>query len=78
MTLRLMTEHHSECLSLKVGCTGSSESTIVKCHIVGNLMSRLKYRLFWLPKTVHKPMCSYMSFVQENAFFTERVGVDTD
>ena len=25
-----MTEHHLEFLSLKVGCTGSSESTLVK------------------------------------------------
>ena len=28
---------------LKVGCTGSSESTLVKCHIVGNHMPRLIY-----------------------------------
>ena len=28
--LRLLTEHHLECLSLKGGCTGSSESTLVK------------------------------------------------
>ena len=29
-TLRLLTEHHLEYLSLKGGCTGSSESTLVK------------------------------------------------
>ena len=29
-TLRLLTEHHLEFLSLKGGCTGSSESTLVK------------------------------------------------
>ena len=39
MTVKLLTEHHLEFLSLKGGCTGSSES---KCHIVGNLMSQLK------------------------------------
>ena len=30
MTLKLLTEHHLEFLSLKGGCTGSSESTLVK------------------------------------------------
>ena len=41
MIVKLLTEHHLESLSLKGGCRGSSESTHVKCHIVGNLMSRL-------------------------------------
>ena len=30
MTLRLLTEHNLEFISLKGGCTGSSESTLVK------------------------------------------------
>ena len=30
MTVKLLTEHHLEFLSLKVGCIGSSESTHVK------------------------------------------------
>ena len=30
MTLKLQTEHHLKCLSLKGGCTGSSASTLVK------------------------------------------------
>ena len=30
MTIKLLTEHHLEFLSLKGGCTGSSESTLVK------------------------------------------------
>ena len=29
MTVKLLTEHHLECLSLKGGCIGSSESTLV-------------------------------------------------
>ena len=33
MNVKLQTEHHFECLSLKGGCTGSSESTLVKYHI---------------------------------------------
>ena len=44
MTVKLQTEHHLKLLSLKAGCTGSSESTLVKnCHIVGYHMSQLKY-----------------------------------
>ena len=30
INVKLLTEHHSEFLSLKVGCTGKSESTLVK------------------------------------------------
>ena len=30
MLVKLLTEHHLEFLSLKGGCTGSSESTLVK------------------------------------------------
>ena len=33
--------NHLEFLSLKGGCTCSFESTLVKCHIVENHMSRL-------------------------------------
>ena len=44
MIVKLLTEHHLEFLSLKGGCTGSSESTHVECHIVGNLMPRLNYQ----------------------------------
>ena len=41
MTVELLIEHHLEFLSLIGGCTDSSESTLVKCHIAGNHMSRL-------------------------------------
>ena len=41
MIVKLLTEHHLEFLSLKGGCSGSSESMLVKCQIVGNLMPRL-------------------------------------
>ena len=48
MTVKLLTEHHLELLSLKVGCTGSSDFTLVKMphcwksHVTaGNHMSRL-------------------------------------
>ena len=41
MTVKLLIEYSLEFLSLKGDCTCSSESTLVKCHIVGNHMSRL-------------------------------------
>ena len=44
MIVKLLIEHHLECLSLKGGCRGSSESTHVKCHIVGNIMHWLKFK----------------------------------
>ena len=41
MSVKILTEHHLEFLSLKGGCVCSSESTYVNCHIVGNHMSWL-------------------------------------
>ena len=38
MSVKLLTEHHLEFLSFKGGCTGSSESTLVKIQIVRNLI----------------------------------------
>ena len=44
MTVKLLPDHHLEFLSLKEGCTCSSESThMSKCHNVGNHMSWLNY-----------------------------------
>ena len=50
MSVKLLTEQHLQFLFLiiKGGCTGSSESTHIKCNIVGNRMSRLKCLLFTL------------------------------
>ena len=47
MIVKLLTEYHLEFQSLKGGCTGLSESTLVKYHIVGNHMSLLIF-LMWL------------------------------
>ena len=51
MTLRLLTEHHLEFLRLKGGCTGSSESTLVKIphcwksHVVAHIiLLRILYK----------------------------------
>ena len=43
MIVKLLPEHHLEFLSLKGGCRDSSESTLVKMSIVGNLMPLLNY-----------------------------------
>ena len=43
MSVKLLSKHHLEFLSLKGGRTGSSESTLVKCHIVENHVPRLKF-----------------------------------
>ena len=42
MIVKLLTEHHLEFLSLKGGCIGSPESTLVKMSNVGNIMPRLQ------------------------------------
>ena len=42
MIAKLLTKHHLEFRSLKGGCTGSSESTLVKISVFfGNLMPQL-------------------------------------
>ena len=49
MTVKLLTEHHLEFLSIKGGCTGSSESTFVKMphcwksHMAAHLYILLLY-----------------------------------
>ena len=48
MIVKLLTEHHLECLSLKGGYRGSSESTLVKMphrlksHVTAQLVSEVK------------------------------------
>ena len=65
MSVKPLTEHHLEFLSLKGGCAGSSESTLVECHIVGNLMSRLKCSLYGITRTrVVKRMCGDFSILK--------------
>ena len=49
MILRLLTDYHLEFLSLREGCTGSSESTLVKMPHSLDYMSRLNYFFTFLP-----------------------------
>ena len=65
MTLRQLTEHNLEFLSLKGGCTSSSESTNAKCHIVGHHVSRLNF------SAAHHGLCP------ENCKSSDTTGHDT-
>ena len=47
MIVKLLTEHHFEFLSLKGGCIGLSESTLVKMPHCWNLMPQLNYSLLF-------------------------------
>ena len=52
MIVKLLTEHHLEFISLKRGCTGSSESTLVKMphfwksHAVAHIFQRYLKRFY--------------------------------
>ena len=63
MNIKLLTEHHLEFLSLKGGCTGSFESTLVKMphcwksHVVAQFINNvtltlMKDLLFTLPDSM--------------------------
>ena len=49
MSAKLLTEHHLEVLSLKGGCRGSSESTLLKIphcwksHVMAQIISQSSY-----------------------------------
>ena len=51
MTVNLLTEHHLEFLSLKGGCTGSSESTLVKIPHCWKSHVTAHISLLWLAET---------------------------
>ena len=67
MSVKLLTEHHLEFLSLKGGCTGSSESTLVKVphcwksHVRAHMYIRILelpfYHYIKGPQTVSYSIC---------------------
>ena len=59
MIVKVLTEHHLEFLSLKGGCKGLSESTLVKMPHCWNLMSR--FILFQVSHTFHHHCRMYLS-----------------
>ena len=72
MTVKLLTEHHLEFLSLKGGCTGSSESTLVKMphcwksHVTAQML--LIDLIYYTPCSLHHydyKICSLNYFPSE-------------
>ena len=65
MSVKLLTEHHLEFLSLKGGCTGLSESTLVKMthswksHVMAHLLSDLLIQM--RIAGAHKFSCAALS-----------------
>ena len=61
MTVKLLTEHHLELLSLKGGCTGSSESTFVKMPHCwkSHVMAHLRYERSAHEKVAVKSVCMH-------------------
>ena len=55
MIVKLLTEHHLECLILKVGCRGSSESTHVKMQHCWKSHAAAQIYFVW-PKKLRCPV----------------------
>ena len=65
MIVKLLTEHHLEFLSLKGGCTGSSESTLVKMsncwksHAAAHIIyGSFEHHNIWFSLEIRKKQCS--------------------
>ena len=83
MSVKLLTEHHLEFLSLTGGCIGSSESTLVKMphcwksHVTAQLVIFYNHlvTVLYLPALVHHSAC----LVQQRDVVSElRGGNDED
>ena len=60
MIVKLLTERHLEFLSLKGGCTGSSESTLVK-------MSNCWNHMHWLNYNLHSQECLTVPMTEQSS-----------
>ena len=69
MNIKLLTEHHLEFLSLKGGCTGSSESTFVrmlhywKSHVTAQMYTKNRFCLCHFSVSQ-----SWHTFIQNEVF----------
>ena len=64
MNIKLLSEQHLEFLSLKGGCTGSSESTLVKIPHCWESRVTAQLSLLWQPlcsKEQHRPQTAKVS-----------------
>ena len=55
MSVKLLTEHRLEFVSLKGGCTGSSESTLVKMHCVA-----AQFMVHWLRADAYDTLGTFL------------------
>ena len=78
MTVKLLTEHHLEFLNLIRGCTGSSESTLVKTphcwksHVTTHLYSDTAYIVDEYNNSLiisHGVCCRGNQFIRHEYFF---------
>ena len=59
MSVKLLTEHHLEFVSLKGGCTGSSESTLVRMpHCVA---AQFMIYMYWLRADAYDTLGTFIS-----------------
>ena len=56
MSVKLLIEHCLEFVSLKGGCTGSSESTLVKMHCVA-----AQFMIYWLRADAYDTLGTFIS-----------------
>ena len=56
MSVKLLTEHRLDFVSLKGGCTGSSESTLVKMHCVA-----AQFMMYWLRADAYDTLGTFIS-----------------
>ena len=73
MSVKLLSEHHLEFLSLKEGCTGSSESTLVKMpHCWKSpVMAQLYYFIF-VPLHPPVPVVEDRNVMQHHRIYTSQ------
>ena len=71
MIVKLLTEHHIEFLSLKWGCRGSSESTLVKISNCWKFYATAQYYKESLDKTCHIKQGFHCVYVYANVLSSE-------
>ena len=62
MSVKLLTEHRLEFVSLKGGCIGSSESALVKMHCVAT-----QFMIYWLRADAYDMLGTFISKKRKNS-----------
>ena len=61
MSVKLLTEHRLEFVSLKGGCTGSSESTLVKMPHYWKSQVAAQFMVYWLRADAYETLGTFIS-----------------